>query len=494
MKKILLSLAVCSLIYAETTQATQDGQNTLETNKVESENANKPKVKPASGATLLKDFIEYATLDGYARGEYIYTDGRDGYGQGFRVFFRPNITTGEVKGFSFTGGLFFSKGSAAPDGNAIADFIGGPRIFDVKNEAAIDVFGISNLYVSKKFEKANTMLRVGAMQIETPLNAPSGSYGDRGMGALVKNSSLKGMEFLLATYGSWMTDNIGLQTYASNTGKSANFGLANVLSIVGAKGNFAFAGLENLTATLYYAYADRLIDMMLFGDVGYKFKFDNNAYLNVLVQVGATIMNENPHFQSKASVLSSYYQEASKIDKGWARNRGVYNIRLDWGVGGYSGALGYAGSFAEAYGAMLDSAGQLKIGGTLWSSLVAGGVIGFGFTGSGSYHGSDIRVAYTEQNYKLGGWQFGLGLTYVGGHNRIAQMSKGSNRIKGTAASRGGATVGKAANLTMDADIFEIAPKISYSFTKNLSTSLVFAQIVGDMVVNRTKVIVMYKF
>ena len=88
-------------------------------------------------------------------------------------------------------------------------------------------------------------------------------------------------------------------------------------------------------------------------------------------------------------------------------------------------------------------------------------------------HGEEalFRIAqsyYTEQNYKLGGWQFGLGLTYVGGHNRIAQMSKGSNRIKGTAASRGGATVGKAANLTMDADIFEIAPKISYSFTKNL--------------------------
>ena len=491
MKKALLSLAACSLIYAETTQSLQEGQKALEVNKVVSEDAAKPEIKPASNATLLKDFIEYATLDGYARGEYIYTDGRDGYGQGFRVFFRPNITTGEVKGFSFTGGLFFSKGSAAPDGNAIADFIGGTRIFDVKNDAAIDVFGISNLYVSKKFEKANTMLRVGAMQIETPLNAPSGSYGDRGMGALVKNSSLKGMEFLLATYGSWMTDNIGLQTYTSNAGKSANFGIGNVLSIAGAKGNFAFAGLEDLTATLYYAYADRLINMMLFGDVGYKFKFDNNAYLSVLIQAAATVMNENA---PKASVLSNYYQEASKIDEGWARNRGVYNIRLDWGVGSYSGSLGYAGSFAEAYGATLDSAGQLKIGGSLWSSLVAGGVIGFGFTGSGSYHGTDIRVAYTEQNYKLGGWKFGLGLTYVGGHNRIAQMSKGSNRIKGTSASRGGATVGKAANLTMDADIFEIAPKISYSFTKNLSTSLVFAQIVGDMLVNRTKVTVMYKF
>ena len=445
-------------------------------------------------ASALKDIVENASVDGYARVEYIYTDGRDGYGQGFRAFFRPNVTTGEVKGFSFTGGLFFSKGSAAPDGNQIADFIGGSRSFDVKNNKAIDVFSVSNLYVTKKFDSAKTTIRAGIMQIETPLNSPSGSYGDRGMGAFIKNNSVTGMEFFIGTWGSWMTDNVALQTYGLRS--ISDFGIGNELTIVGAKGNFESVGLKDLTATLYYAYADRLFDMMLFGELGYQFNFENNAYVKIMAQAAGTIMASNPHFfgQGASSPLYNYFVEADKIDQGYARNRGVYNIQLSWGVKNYTGNLGYLGSFAQGYGAMLDSGGDLKVGGTLWNTLVAGGVPGFGWTGSGAYKGTDIIVAYTTHTYKLDNWTFGLGLTYVGGNNRLPQMSKGSNRIKGTTADRGGATVGKASNLTMDADIFEISPSISYQFTKSLSANIAFSQIVGDMIVNRTKVTVMYKF
>lgn len=504
MRKVFYSLAACSLMYAEvsTTLGTETTKSTQEEKKVETKEDIKASVKPATNGSRLKDFIEYATLDGYARGDYIYTNGRDGYGQGFAMVFRPNITTGEVAGFSFTSGIFFSKGSLTPDGNTISDFISGSRVFDVKNNTAIDVFGISNLFVTKRFEKAKTKLRVGTMLIHTPFNAPSGMFADRGMGAYVTNNSLNGMEFYLGTFGSWITDNLAIQTYSNSNEKTMNFGLGNVLTIVGAKGDFRFAGLKDLKGTLYYAYADRLIDAMFFGDLSYKFNLSNDSYVELLVQAAAAIMNENAHFQTSGnSLLKDYYSPtssagttANQIGNGWARNRGVYNIRLNWGVKNYKGSVGYAGSFAQAYGAMLDSNGQLQVGGTLWNSFLAGGVAGFGFTGSGSYKGTDIRVAYTEHAYKVNQWNFKLGLTYVGGHNRLPQMSTGSARIKGTSVDRGGATVGKTSNLTRDAEIFEITPSITYDLTKNLSATITYSQIVGDMIVNRTKVSVLYKF
>lgn len=439
-------------------------------------------------AGSLKDFVENAMIDGYARGKYIFTEGEDGYGKGYQLFFRPNITSGEVAGFSFTGGIFFAKGSAAPDGNQSDDAIGGSRAF--KGTTALDFFNVSNLYVTKKFENIKTMARVGAMQIITPLNNTSG-WGDRGIGVMATNKSIAGMEFYFSAYDSWATDNIMLQTGAGNSGSS----IGNELVIFGAKGNFESVGLKDLSATLYYAYGDKLFDMMLFADAGYSLAIGDGK-LKFLGQMASTIMNANPNFRSGNTTLSDGYftKGISGLGTGveYAKTRGLYNLQVAYEIADYSGNIGYAGSFGEGYGAMLDGKGAFSVGGQLWNAVVAGGQAGFGWTGTGGIKNTDIMIAYTTHSYKLNQWKFGLDLVYIGGNNRMPYMTRGSGKID-PSESRGNSVVGKTAK-TKDATMFEVSPQVTYQFTKEFSVNLTYSQLFGDMKVNRTVVTLLYNF
>lgn len=436
----------------------------------------------------LKDFVENATIDGYARGKYIFTEGEDGFGKGYQLFFRPNITSGEVAGFSFTSGIFFARGSAAPDGNASDDAIGGSRAF--KGTSALDFFNISNLYMTKKFEDAKTMVRVGAMQIITPLNNTSG-WGDRGIGIMATNKSVAGMEFYASAYDSWATDNIMLQTGAGNGGSS----IGNELVILGAKGNFEAVGLKDLSATLYYAYGDKLFDMMLFADAGYSLAIGDGK-LKFLGQVASTIMNDNPNFRSGDDAkLKDYFTKgipALGTGVDYAKTRGLYNLQVAYEIADYSGNIGYAGSFGEGYGAMLDGKGAFSVGGQLWNSVVAGGQAGFGWTGTGGIKNTDIMIAYTTHTYKLNQWKFGLDLVYVGGNNRMPYMNRGSGKID-PSENRGSSVVGKT-NKTKDATMFEVSPQVTYQFTKEFSVNLTYSQLFGDMKLNRTVVTLLYNF
>lgn len=444
----------------------------------------------------LKDFVENATIDGYARGKYIFTEGEDGFGKGYQLFFRPNITSGEVAGFSFTSGIFFARGSAAPDGNASDDAIGGSRAF--KGTSALDFFNISNLYMTKKFEDVKTMVRVGAMQIITPLNNTSG-WGDRGIGIMATNKSVAGMEFYASAYDSWATDNIMLQTGAGNGGSS----IGNELVILGAKGNFESVGLKDLSATLYYAYGDKLFDMMLFADAGYSLAVGDGK-LKFLGQLASTIMNDNPNFRSgdDAKLKDYFTKNIPALGTGvdYAKTRGLYNLQVAYEIADYSGNIGYAGSFGEGYGAMLDGKGAFSVGGQLWNSVVAGGQAGFGWTGTGGIKNTDIMIAYTTHTYKLNQWKFGLDLVYVGGNNRMPYMSRGSAKID-SADNRGYAVVGKTgtkenplSNRTKDATMFEVSPQVTYQFTKEFSVNLTYSQLFGDMKLNRTVVTLLYNF
>ena len=440
-------------------------------------------------ASSLKDLVENATIDGYARGKYTITEGRDGFGKGYQVFLRPNVTTGEVEGFSFTGGLFFSKGSGAPDGNTSDDAIGGSRGF----KGAGDIFGVSNLYVTKKFDTAKTLVRVGAMQIITPLNDGT-TWGDRGLGAMVSNKSLAGMEFQALAFDSWMTDNIAVQTGANKEGR----GIGNDLFMLGAKGNFEFAGLKDLSATLYYGYADKLFDAMLFADLGYDLAL-GDVKLKFLGQVATTMMNKNPNFRSGGkkddNVLIDYFTAGiQNLGKGveLANTRGLYNLKVAVSMKDYSGDVGFAGSFGEGYGVLLDGKGAFSVGGKLWNAVTPGGQAGFGWTGTGSIKGTDIIVAYTTHSYKIDKWKVGVDLVYVGGNNRMPFMTRGGDKIP--ASENGGASVVGKKNKTKDSDIFEISPQVTYQVNKQFSVNFTYSQLFGDMSLGRGVVTLLYNF
>ncbi|CBG39511.1 OprD family porin [Helicobacter mustelae] len=452
-------------------------------------------------AGKLKDLVENASIDGYARVKYTVTGGPDGRGRGYQIFFKPNFTSGEVNGYSFTTGIFFAAGSSAPQSNTSDDFIGSSRSFRYNNQ--LDFFNISNLFVNKKFDKAKTDVRLGVMQINSPLNFTT-IYGDRGIGVALENRSIQAMDFRIAIYDSWMTDNLMLQTATrafgldtNPNGKNDGFkGIGNNLVIAGWAGSFDSVGVSNLRGTFYYAYANKLFDAMVFADVGYTFDF-GDFKLDLMGQIGYLQMYENPHFFSKAGALKDYFTtKMSALGKGvtYARDRGAYNLRMAFKYKGYLGDIGYMGSFGQGYGVMLDNKGGFKYGGQLWNQIIAGGVLGFGWTGTGGFRDTDIILAYTTHSYQINKVRVGIDFAFVGGHNRMAFMLSASPKIAGTPGDRGGAVVGKPNNLTKNINVYEISPQILYQATKDFSVGFVLSQLLGGMEITRGQVTFLYNF
>lgn len=453
-------------------------------------------------ASSLKDVIENATINGFGRVKYTHTEGADGYGRGYQIFLKPEITSGEYEGFSFTSGIFFSTGSGAPDGNMTDDAIGGSRAFKFNNQ--LDWFSVSKMYVTKKFDTAKTTMKMGIMEINTPLNASS-VYGDRGIGALLENQSIEGMKFYISLYDSWMTDNLMMQTTNSaipgvkpNGTTNAVYafqGIGNNLLIAGWSGDFGSMGAKNLHGTFYYGYANKLFDAMIFGDLGYTFAF-GDFKLDVMGQIGYTQMFKTPDFYSKSGIFNGYFTTGIQgLGNGvdYAKNRGAYNLRLGFSYKNYSGDLGYLGTFGEGYGVMLDNKGGFKYGGALWNAVMAGGTMGLGWTGTGGIKDTDLILAYTTHSYKINKFKLGIDLVYVGGNNRLGFMRKGSDKIAGTEGDRGSIVVGKT-NRTKDVDLFEISPRIGYQITKNFSMDFLISQLLGGMQITRGSVTFLYNF
>ncbi|PAF41141.1 hypothetical protein [Helicobacter sp. 11S03491-1] len=454
------------------------------------------------GASSLKEMVENATLDGWLRGKYFYSDGRDGSGQGYQMFFLPNIHSGEVNGYSLTVGVFAAYGPGVPDAVNTDDSIGGSRAPRIDQHSAPDVFNISNLYINKNFEAlgSKTTVRLGQMNIVSALNAGT-SYGDRGLGGMISNEDIKGIRLYASAYDSWMTDNIML---AMNQVKT--YGIGNNLVILGIESNKDFAP-KGLGFKLYYSWAQQLYDMMLFGDIHYKYEFDNGLSLGVLGQIAGTIMNGKARFHTGGSNLAAYFADLNAPEfGGMAKTRGIYNLQVNLKAGGYSSKLGYVGSFGQGYGTMLDSKGGFDVGGQLWNGIIAGGIMGFGWTGAGGVKNTSLKVVYFTHRYK---WHNGLGVgldvAWVGGKNRYPYMKKGSKRIGDKypdpvnngyheGHNRGPVIPARKTNLTADSELVEISPQISYAFTKDFNGSLTYSQMVGDMLMGRMVVTLKYTF
>ncbi|PAF44681.1 hypothetical protein [Helicobacter sp. 11S02596-1] len=466
------------------------------------------------GASSLKSMIENASLDGWVRGKYFYSDGRDGSGQGYQMFFLPTLHSGEINGYSLSAGVFAAYGPGVPDNVTSDNSIGGSRAPRIDGSSAPDVFNISNLYINKNFEGngSKTTVRLGQMNIVSALNAGT-SYGDRGLGAMISNEDIQGIRLYFSAYDSWMTDNIML---AFN--QALTYGIGNNLVIMGVESNKDF-GIKGLGFKLYYSWAQQLYNLMMFGDVHYQYKFDNGVTLGALAQVAGTLMNDNARFHTKGKTnLAQYFSlinDPTLDYGGMAKTRGIYNLQINLKAGGYSSKLGYIGSFGQGYGTMLDSKGAFDVGGQLWNGIIAGGIMGFGWTGAGAVKNTSLKAVYFTHRYKLSAlsslsdsWLnkigFGLDIVWIGGNNRYPYMKKGSERLaKGhnrgpVIPARAGGTDGKyengKGNLTADSELVEISPQISYAFTKDFTGSVVYSQMLGDMQMGRTVVTLKYNF
>ncbi|PAF53384.1 hypothetical protein BKH42_06075 [Helicobacter sp. 13S00482-2] len=455
-------------------------------------------------ASSLKDAIENATLDGWVRGKYFYSDGRDGSGQGYQMFFLPTIHSGEVNGYSLSVGVFAAYGPGVPDAVTSDNAIGGSRAPRIDQSSAPDVFNISNLYINKTFESTKTTIRLGQMNIVSALNAGT-TWGDRGLGGMITNEDITGIKLYISAYDSWMTDNIMLMMNEKGT-----IGIGNNLVIMGIESNKGLP-IKGLGFKLYYSWAQKLYDLMMFGDVHYKYDFDNGLSVGVLGQVAGTVMNDSEAFHTKGKALGSYFSllRDGTSYGGIAKTRGIFNLQANLKFAGYTTKLGYIGSFGQGYGTMLDSKGGFDVGGQLWNGIIAGGIMGFGWTGTGSVKNTGLQAVYFTHKYQFhNGFGLGLDLVWVGNGydngNRFPYMRQGSERLRDEAVrskaagmpikNRGGVIPARSTNLTQDSELFEISPQISYKFTKDFSGSLVYSQLVGDMLMGRGVVTLKYNF
>lgn len=462
------------------------------------------------GASSLKDAIENATVDGWAQGKYFYSSGPDGDGRGYQMMFRPNVHSGEVDGYSITAGVFAAYGPGVPDGVTSDDSIGGSRAPRIDGNNPPDVFNISNLYVNKNFDiqaGAQTLswtLRAGQMNIETALNAGT-SYADRGIGGMLQivDKDL-GLKFYASGYDTWMTDNIFLAFNQSGT-----YGIGNNIVFLGLEGDDKV--LNGFGFKLYWSYAQQLFNTMAFGDIHYKYKFDSGLTLGALAQVAGTVMNNNANFhsQSKNSTnLQNYFAQMREGPyNGYAPTRGLFNLQVNLKAGGYSSKLGYLASFGRGYGVVLDSKGGFDVGGQLWNGIMSGGMMGFGWTGTGAADKTGIQAIYWTHRYKMQegifkNLGFGLDLAWVtNGYeygNRYPFMKKGSTKLMAQGIGgniRGQIIPARGTNWTEDIDsLFEISPQISYDFTKNFNGSITYSQLLGGMTMGRTVLALRYNF
>ncbi|PAF44682.1 major outer membrane protein [Helicobacter sp. 11S02596-1] len=452
-------------------------------------------------ASSLKEALENSSLSGFTFGRFTTNGGKDGAGSRFQFRIKADVTSGEINGYSLTGGIFFSQGSGTPDkGNNTDNDIGGSRGFRTDMSGS-DVFNINNLFINKNFSGTKTSLRVGQMNIVTPFTDKS---VDRGIGGAIENADISGLKLFLAAYDSWMTDDMYVAAQASKLAgdsKKVGAGIGNNLVIAGISGKYTLDdnALHKLDFKLYDLWAHHLIDYMLFGEMSYQYGLGEHTFVKLLGQVAATGVNNVAGFQSRSVFLNKYFTDKvtqESLPNGprqeLATTRGLYNIQASIEVHRFYAEFGFAGSFGEGYAALLDNVGGFNTAGKLWNGSQGHGADGFGFLGGGATKNTNINALYLQMDYKWDAFIFSLDSAWVSGKNNYPLLAAGSNHPGYDY--RGYSPGYPGQKKTIDASFFEITPSIAYKIGKKFTAQIYYATIFGDISLNRTRVQLTYNF
>ncbi|WP_180675712.1 major outer membrane protein [Helicobacter sp. 11S03491-1] len=448
----------------------------------------------------LKEAFENASIKGFTFGRYTLMGGKDGAGNRYQFRAKIDVTSGEVNGYSLTGGIFFSQGSGTPDKGSITDSdIQGSRGVHTDMSGS-DVFNISNLYMNKIFSSTKTSIQVGQMNLISPFTDKS---VDRGIGVSVLNSDIESLQFFVSGYDSWITDDIYIAAQASKNPddkKKQGSGIGNNLFIAGVMGNYHLdeGNLHSLNFKLYDLWAYHLIDYMVFGELGYKYSFAEHIFFKLMGQVGVSGVSDVAGFQSRSLYLKNYFQDKVKNEtlnannpQELAKNRGLYNIQASFEVHKFYAKLGFAGSFGDGYGVLLDNIGGFNTAGKLWNGSQGHGADGFGFLGSGATKNTNITALYWGADYRIGSFILSLEGAWVSGKNNYPLLVAGSNNPNYHYRGKVSAYPNKK---TMDASFVEITPGVVYKISKKISAQLYYASIFGDISLNRTRFQITYNF
>lgn len=443
-------------------------------------------------AARLMDFIENASISGFAFGRYINVHGRDADGSRWQLRIKPIITTGEVAGFSATGSLFFSKGSTTPDGNNTHNDISGSRA-DVVS-AFVDRFNIADFYVTYNAADSlhtKSILQGGQKSVNTPFND---TILDRAIGIFFENKDLDSINISLQWWDSWMGDDIFISRATPTAGQSV--GLGNNAFIVGLNSSKEFSKDTGVSYNLWYAGIHRYLNYMIFADLGYSYSFNAHS-ISILAQSAASGLVDKPMLMSSITNYSTLYSPAYN----YAKNRGMYNVRLDYKYNNEDSKItaafgvGAAGSFGDGYGAMIDNTGAMKLGGILWNNFAGTEANGFGLIGAGGFNDSRIFLSYAKGEFNYKNFGVSLDVVYVD-TTHFFVLKKGSSGHFASFNNLNSATgnIHGSDNKFVPVKFVEISPAVSYKFTSNISAILQYGYLLGDLNMGRIRFQVNYVF
>ena len=455
-------------------------------------------------AAKLSDVINNASIDGFAFGRVHAVDGRDGEGVRYQFRFKPTITSGAIYGVSASAGLFFSKGSSTPDNNAADNDIGGSRGQTI--DSLVDRFNIGDFYITldgKETLNTKTIVRLGQRSPGTPFND---NNLDRALGVFAENNDLSAMNFGFQWWDSWMGDDIYISTPSGDI-SSAGAGIGNNMFMAYIKSGADFTKETGLSYNLWYGGIHRWVNAMVFGDIAYTANFGNQS-LTFTGQVSYTsISNSVFIFAPKSNALAGLGWNEN--EKYFAKNRGMYNIRVDYRynftqasdeeegaekvVGFFGTSAGLAGSFGDGFGTLIDNTGGLKLGGHLWNSYSGAEANGFGILGVGGFKNSSIIVPYVKA--EIGYKKFGaaLDVAYVDA-SHFFYLKKGSTTPSENLNKDTSGLLYGSGNHIKAAHFLDVALSATYKFTDSINMLAAYGYAFGDPQFGRFRFQVNYVF
>lgn len=452
-------------------------------------------------AAKLSDIINNATIEGFAFGRVNSVEGRDGTGTRYQFRFKPTITSGEVYGVSASAGIFFSKGSSTPDNNGSEGDIGGSRGQTINS--LVDRFNIGDFYVTYNAKEAfdsKTIIRLGQRSPGTPFND---NNLDRALGVFVENKDIDVVNFGFQWWDSWMSDDIYISVPSiSNTGA----GIGNNMFMIYAKSGDAFTKDTGLSYNLWLAAIHRWVNAMIFADASYKLDIDEGQSLTFSAQTAFTQISDRVYIISDSSALSGLAGYTN--DGVFAKNRGVYNLRVDYKynftdfgddkenskpVGFFGASAGIAGSYGDGFGALIDNTGSLKLGGHLWNSFSGAEANGFGILGVGSFKNSSIITPYlrAELGYKKAG--LALDIAYVKA-SHFYYLKRGSNDKNPNLNDASSSVLYGSSNYVMAANLLDIALSGTYKLSDSINVLTAYGYMFGTPQFGRFRFQVNYAF
>ncbi|OBV29393.1 hypothetical protein BKN38_07330 [Helicobacter sp. CLO-3] len=462
----------------------------------------------SSTKEAIKGAFSGAKVEGFGFARYFSNFGEDGEGYSQQYRLKLDVTSGDINGYSITGGIIFSQGSSTPDtGYTTHGSVQGSRGY-VDNGNFSDRFGISVFSANKTFKFSDSdklSIKLGRLNLKSSLNDKNLDMGTGGSAVFQSGKIAYGLEY----YDSFIPDKASYalrRRYpAGGSAETRAVGIGNNLAILSVKtgkvkgkdGKEKDADFGGFGFNVTLANAYEFVDYMAFVEGSYKIL---DTGLSLKAQVVATGINANPN---NLQVGYSTSDTNTKLPLGWAHAsdyaqfRGIYNINLAYKIGGFSSKLGYLGSFGDGYGVIFDTKGGIDASGKAWNEYFTATYEGFGILGSGSKSGTDIMLAYLNLAYKFDmGIKIALDTTYVGGNNNFPILSSASD------ATKVGVTQYNAANGGLlnhsqrfkSVDFVEITPSIAYNFTKNLELSAFAAVFAGDINLTKTRFELKYTF